>query len=252
MKNIILFSFFFLALLLNACKEEAQTLDLNPAAEGFNLENSDAEAIEIADKVMTAMGGRKAWDDTQYIQWTFFGRRTHTWDKHNKVVSIVVPDQKLNYRLNMTDMSGEVTRDGISYEEKDSLDFYLDQAHKMWINDSYWLVMPFKLKDSGVSLKYIGQDTTLSGAQSDILELTFAEVGVTPDNKYLVYVDKEEHLVRQWDYYTNYQDSLPRFQSAWPSYTKYGNILLSGAQIGENKITDISVSEELKSAFITK
>ena len=29
-----------------------------------------------------------------------------------------------------------------------------------WINDLYWLVMPFKLKDSGVTLKCLGEDTT--------------------------------------------------------------------------------------------
>lgn len=246
MKNTIFFSLVFSIFLINSCKEETIQLEKNPAAEGFNKENSDAKAIEIADEVMEAMGGRKAWDETKYIQWTFFGRRTHTWDKSNMVVAIDVPNQKLNYWLDMKDMSGKVSREGIAYAEKDSLDFYLDQAYKMWINDSYWLVMPFKLKDSGVSLKYIGQDTTQSGINSDILELTFANVGVTPDNKYLVYVDQAEHLVRQWDYYANYQDSLPRFQSAWPSYSKYGNILLSGAQIGDNKITDISVAEELK------
>ena len=231
-------------LILMSCGEKPiqSDVDSNPQADGFNIEQSDAAAIKIADEVMRAMGGRKAWDDTRYIKWTFFGRRTHIWDKLDQKVTINVPDQQLDYSLNMKDMTGTVTRNGVAYEA-DSLQYYLEQAHKMWINDSYWLVMPYKLKDSGVTLKYMGQDTTTTGMMADVLELTFANVGVTPDNKYNVYVDPAEHLVRQWDYYANYQDSLPRFQSSWPNYKKYDQILLSGGQIGDNKITDIAVSQ---------
>ena len=47
----------------------------NPAAEGFNMEGSDPKAISIADEVMTAMGGRKNWNNTRYITWNFFGAR---------------------------------------------------------------------------------------------------------------------------------------------------------------------------------
>lgn len=245
-------TFLFIALcslILLACRENDRSSTDNPPAAGFNSDQSDPRAIEIADKVMEAMGGRKAWDNTRFIEWTFFGRRTHTWDKENNRVIIEVPSQNMKYYLNMKDMSGKVSRDGIDYTEKDSVDYYLDQAYKMWVNDSYWLVMPFKLKDSGVTVKYNGQDTTITGLQSDLLQLTFADVGVTPDNKYIVYVDHEEHLVRQWDYYANFLDSMPRFQSLWPSYEQYGDILLSGGQIGENKITNISVSPELSDRF---
>lgn len=56
----------------------------NPPAEGFNEANSDPYAITLADEVMEAMGGRKAWDNTRIIQWTFFGSRTLTWDKWEK------------------------------------------------------------------------------------------------------------------------------------------------------------------------
>ncbi|MEJ2086172.1 MAG: hypothetical protein P8Y44_10915, partial [Acidobacteriota bacterium] len=51
--------------------------DENPPAPGFNAEASDDEAIVIADQVMEALGGRKAWDDTRYLTWNFFGRRRH-------------------------------------------------------------------------------------------------------------------------------------------------------------------------------
>ena len=44
--------------------------------------------------------------------------------------------------------------------------------------------MPYKLKDSGVTLKYKGQDTLETGHPAEKLQLTFEEVGKTPENKY--------------------------------------------------------------------
>jgi len=105
--------------------------------------------------------------------------------------------------------------------------------------------MPFKLKDSGVSLKYAGRDTTSDGRDAEKLMLTFTEVGVTPDNMYYVYVDDESKLVTQWDFYSSSQDTAARFQSPWPDYAQYGDILLSGGQIGGNKMLDIKVSDDL-------
>ncbi len=222
----------------------------NPHAEGFNLSESDAQAITIADEVMMAMGGRNAWDNMGPVQWTFFGRRTHTWDKMNQRVHIDIPGQELQYDLNIEDMTGMVSRSGVIYEDVDSINHYLQQAKNMWINDSYWLFMPFKLKDSGVRLTYAGQDTTLLGEQSNLLALTFSDVGVTPQNKYIVYVDEEMSLVRQWDFYTNATDSLPRFKSPWPNYQAYEDLLLSGGAInGNNAISDIKIGEELRSVF---
>ncbi len=231
---------------LLACQTDRSAVEYgNPPADGFNLEGSDEEAISIADEVMEAMGGRLAWDTTRFIKWTFFGRRDHTWDKHNGLANISVLSENLSITVDLNDKTGKVVKDGMEMTNTDSIDHYLDRGYKMWVNDSYWLVMPFKLKDSGVTLKYAGKDTTTLGATSDVLELTFSDVGVTPDNKYLVYVDEDTRLVTQWDYFANYVDETARFQSPWPDYRKYGDILLSGGQIAGNRLTNISISQSL-------
>ena len=74
--------------LLAAAGASLQAADSNPAAEGFNLQDSDQEAIEIADRVMLELGGRKAWDETRFLTWSFFGRRRHVWDKHTGDIRI--------------------------------------------------------------------------------------------------------------------------------------------------------------------
>ncbi|MFK7982460.1 MAG: hypothetical protein AB8G86_20935, partial [Saprospiraceae bacterium] len=120
-----------------------------------------------------------------------------------------------------------------------------------WINDTYWLVMPFKLKDSGVTLKYVGEDMTQAGAKADVLAMTFKNVGVTPDNKYLVYVDKKSRLVTQWDFYGKADDAEPRFQIPWDGYTQHGLIQLSGGR-GKYALTDIEVMEKLPTGIFTE
>ena len=62
--------------------------DDNPPAPGFDLEGSDPRAIEIADRVLRAMGGRRRWDETRVIAWNSMGRRRLMWDKQAQTVRI--------------------------------------------------------------------------------------------------------------------------------------------------------------------
>ena len=57
---------------------------------------------------------------------------------------------------------------------------------------------------------------------------------VTPENKYLLYVGKEDHLVQHWAYYQNFNDAEPKFLKPWNNYQKQGNILLSYDRPNEN------------------
>lgn len=227
--------------------QEASILPSNPPANGFDETNSDPEAIAIADAVMEAIGGRKNWDETHFIHWNFFGRRTLLWDKKGQRVRIDIPESNSVYLIDLSTETGKIMEGGIIQEEPDSLKKYTERGVSIWINDSYWLVMPMKLKDSGVTLKYLGQDTTSGGLQADLLQLTFESVGRTPQNKYHVFVDQESRLVTQWAYFPNATDETPRFTSPWQDYQTYGKILLSGDR-GNNKLSDIGVYQQVPDA----
>lgn len=232
-----------LALTLAACKM-GNIQDNNPPMPGFNIKDSDHHAVILADAVMEAMGGRKAWDKTRYLQWNFFGRRAHTWDKHTGDVRIESLNDSTIYLLNVNTMQGKVRRRGVIESNPDTLDMLLKRAKSIWINDSYWLVMPFKLKDSGVTLKYVEKNTTQDGRQAEVLQLTFDNVGDTPENKYLVYVDHESKLVTQWAYFQNASQEKPNFITPWANYQRFGEILLSGDR-GQRQITFIIVPDRL-------
>ncbi|WP_370088592.1 hypothetical protein [Ekhidna sp.] len=214
----------------------------NPPAEGFNQEGSDLLATLLADKSMQAMGGRQAWDNTRFISWNFFGRRDHVWDKWTGDVRIEEPSSDLTILMNINTKEGKVMKGDT--EVTDSLDFYLQRGYELWVNDSYWLVMPFKLKDSGVTLKYLREDTTLTGDRADVISLAFEDVGVTPQNVYEVWVDTDSKLVTQWAYYPDSTALEPRFITPWDDYKKYGDIMLSGDR-GKYALTDIKVLEEV-------
>ena len=237
---------------------EPQTEEVvgNPPVEGFDLENSDEKAIALADQVMEAMGGRANWDKTRYTSWVFFGSRKHTWDRYTGDVKIEYLNDTVHNKqviFNVNSMEGKVQLDGEEFTDADSVATLLKAAKGQWINDSYWVFMPFKMKDSGVTLKYVGTDSTLAEEMCEVVSMTFSEVGNTPQNKYLVYIHPETHHIVQWDYYPNASDESPRFASSWEAYSKYGGIMLSGDRLfnGENmrQLTGLTVMESLPEGF---
>jgi hypothetical protein len=226
--------------------------DQNPAAEGFDFDHSDPAAIELADSIMIAQGGRKAWDETRFISWNFFGRRNLVWDKHKSRVRIEsLPDSTI-YLLNMKTGQGRVRIGKVELTEADTLKKMLERAERIWINDSYWLVMPFKLKDTGVTLKYLGEDSLATGKFYNVVQLTFQGVGTTPENKYLVYVDRSDNLVKQWAFFEKAsQDSA---SAIWPfdNYQQYGKLLLSADRSDGKGPRSVKVDENLPDTVFTE
>ena len=220
-----------------------------PAATGFNADGSDPQAIAIADASMEAMGGYPAWNKTRYITWRFFGGRLHVWDKWTGDIRFEQDD--LTVLMNINTRKGSAWRGGQELSNADSLKAALDRGYRSWINDAYWLVMPYKLNDSGVTLNYKSAGQSQDGREADILVLTFAEVGVTPQNKYEVWVDKETKLVSQWAFYGKASDAEPRFIGPWNNWQEYGSIMLSDNR-GERGHTDVAVFTQLPESVFKK
>jgi hypothetical protein len=220
----------------------------NPPRPDFDLAGSDQRAIEIADRVMARLGGRNAWEQTRYLTWRFFGKRRHVWDKWTGDLRFEQAD--LTVLMNLHEMKGQAWRSGRAVENPDSLAAHLDGAYRAWINDSYWLVMPYKLKDSGVTLTYVGEEMTEEGLPAHVLELRFKDVGVTPQNRYRVWVDIHELLVRQWAFYREAGDSDPRFVLPWQGWTEYGRIWLAH-DFGRSRHSEIGVFDQLPAGVFT-
>lgn len=209
---------------------------------------ADPKAKAIAQNVLRNMGGQQGWDNTRFLAWTLNGQY-QVWDKHqnkfrwekDSLVAIIDTQSK----------KGKVYVEGKELTNQQEAQKIKEKAYALWINNSYWLVMPFKLQDPGVHLKYTGAGKTAEGAAADVLEMTFEKVGLTPQNKYKLWVDKEKGLITQWAFYRNHTDAEPAFTRQWTGYKNYGSIKLAGNRSnekGEFLITDISAPKQVPAA----
>jgi hypothetical protein len=160
----------------------------------------DPKAVEIAQSMMQAMGGQDAWNATHYLRFDFKvsiggetkADRSHLWDKQTGRYRL---DQKNQVVLmNLADKKGAAYVDGKKLEGPDAAKA-LESAYGAYINDFYWLAMPWKWMDPGVNLKYLGRKP-----QGDAVELTFGKVGLTPGDRYQAFVSPKSHLMTHWEY----------------------------------------------------
>ncbi len=181
-------------------------------------------AEAIADTVIENMGGREGWDDTPFLAWTFRDQY-QVWDK--KGDRFRWEKDSLVAIINTATKEGNVYIAGQEVTDQAQKQEITERVYAAWINNAYWLVMPFKLRDAGVHLAYIGEDKTATGAAADKLKMTFDRVGLTPQNKYNLWVDKQTGLVTQWAYFSSATDSIPGFTRRWSDYKDYGSIKLA-------------------------
>ncbi len=209
----------------------------------------DDKAKQIADKTVEVMGGRESYDATRYLTWVFFGRNFHVWDKYTGDVRIESKDGDL-VLMNINTKLGKVWKNGKEITDDKVLNEKLEWGYRTWINDSYWLVMPYKLHDDGVTLKYTREDKTADGKPADVLTMTFEDVGVTPDNKYEIFVEKDSHMITQWKYYPKADNTEARFEIPWKNWAYYGDIMLSDDR-GKMNLSPVNVYQSLPKSVLT-
>ncbi|MBC8646724.1 MAG: hypothetical protein H7X85_06145 [Thermoanaerobaculia bacterium] len=175
----------------------------------------DERAAAVGKELIAALGGESAWEKARVFRFDFVvlregkeaSRFRHAWDRYTG-----------DYRLQGTDKTGAPytvffnvnTRDGkvlvngrpAEGEARDSL---LKSAYTRFINDSYWLLAPWKIFDPGVILAYDGEKPCPGelpgGAVCDVLRLSFGEtVGLTPKDVYWLWITRDGRRMVQWQY----------------------------------------------------
>lgn len=214
-----------------------------------NVISSDAKALRIADESVKAMGGRENYNNTRFITWVFFGNRFHVWDKYTGDIRIEYGKQNI-LLMNIHSKKGRAWEGGVEITEAVALADKMNWGYETWINDSYWVVMPYKLHDTGVTLRYTREDKSLTGRSVDVLTMTFEDVGVTPDNKYEVFFDKETKLLSEFSYYPTSDTSTPKFRLPWNNWQYYDKIKLSDSR-GKRGMAPINVYSQLPKSVLT-
>jgi hypothetical protein len=219
-----------------------------PAAEGKPpAGSSPSPAVAIADRVMHALGGPEAWNDTRYLRFDFAVERegktvvsrSHTWDKWTgryRLEAKTKEGDPYTVLMNINTKEGSAWLKGkrLAGEEEKK---YLEQAYATWVNDTYWLLMPYKMRDPGVILAMDGEEKKGNDAW-DKVALTFDGVGLTPKDKYWVYVNRETGLVDKWEYILKGGPG-PATPYLWKGWVRYGKILLAGDRVNPKDGTRI-------------
>ena len=192
----------------------------------------DAKAVEVTQAMMEKMGGQDAWNATRYIRFEFnvssegqpARGRTHLWDKWEgryRVESNTEDGKQQVVLFNTNSQEGSAYVDGEAIEGDAAADA-LKGGYRSFINDTYWLAMPWKWMDPGVGLKYIGTKEH-EGGTCDVVELTFNNVGLTPGDTYHGFVSQETGMMVYWEY-TLQSDS----KGAWKwEYSDHDGLMLA-------------------------
>jgi hypothetical protein len=228
---------------------------MNPPTTGVT---SDPKAVAVADATLAAMGGQAAWDGTHYLRLTFAGRRTHFWDKwtgRHRLEGKTKDNEAYVVLDNVNTHQGTAYMGGKPVEGDKGAKM-VENSYAAWINDTYWLLMPYKLKDSGVNLSYVGEQQ-LDGKDYDELGLTFGPVGLTPGDHYFAWFNRGTHLMDRWAYLLQDQprDAAPTVW-LWQGWQRYGQVMLAPHRVspdGQKKLelSDILVAASLPDAVFT-
>jgi len=211
-----------------------------PAAEAAPAV-SDPKALAVADAVLEALGGRAAWEATRFLRFDFAVEtggeqrppRRHWWDKHtgrHRVEGQTREGQPFVVLHNLQTREGQAYLNGQRLQG-DEEKAQLERGYQAWVNDTYWLLMPYKMRDPGVVLGYEGQAEE-GGESWDKLRLSFQNVGLTPGDRYWVYVNTKTRLVDRWEFILQNQDAAqPPTRFDWKSWTRHGGILLAPERV---------------------
>lgn len=198
---------------------------------------ADEKADALGRELIAALGGEGAWVKARQFQFDFvveregkvLARFSHAWDRYTG-----------DYRLTGTDKTGAPfvvyfnvnTRLGQAFVNGKSVEgdpraAQLENAYGRFINDTYWLLAPWKVFDPGVNRAYDGEKPCPDGGVCDVLKLSFGEnIGLTPRDIYWLWITRDGRRMTQWQYVLNGATEEPT-TAAWKEWRKFDGILLS-------------------------
>lgn len=208
--------------------------DSESAEEKARWQNPQTPGEELAAEVFKAHGGA-GWEQVQKMSFRFVlvggGERVfeaeHHWDVREGLNRVIWEDEDGRWDV-VVNLETKVAVEGTLNGEEFKGDERMKggrRAHRRWINDSYWLLMPIKMLDDGV--KPVDEPRVKVDEEwVDVVLLTFEAVGLTPDDRYWVYIDPESRQILGWDMVLeDGHREEPRF-IRWSSYQEFGPLLL--------------------------
>lgn len=213
-------------------------------------------ADAVARRAIDMLAG-PAWDEARYFAFTFNVERegkivasyAQRWDRFTGDYRVAGKNREGEEQLvimNINTKEGRAWKNGQEVAEaKDLLTF----GYRRFINDTYWLLMGFKTFDPGVTREAAGEKSEC-GATYDVVKLSFKNVGLTPDDVYWMWVNRDTGLVDQW--HMKLTGSKPEDEPSvvmFRDYRRFAGLLISTRREMKGgtviRLDDVAVAKEV-------
>lgn len=178
------------------------------------------EAEQLADEMLSALNNQ-AFDSLNMIKFTYPGEHSYEWNRE---------DNKVRVRWDENDIFLDLNQ---SPEDFSVLEY---QAYEYFLNDSFWLIAPFKVRDEGVIR------STVDVEDGRGLLVTYTTGGVTPGDSYLWIID-ERGFPKAWKLWTS-NVPIGGLRTSWGGWVERGGAWFStfhASKLIDLEITDLEV-----------
>lgn len=174
----------------------------------------DAEAL--ADEMLQTLN-KPGFDSLEYIEFTYRNLNSYKWDRGNNSVVARLQEEEIYLDLN---------------RQMDSYNLLELKAYQNFINDSFWLIAPFKIRDEGV----IRSTVEVGGGRG--LLVTYSSGGLTPGDSYLWIID-DNGFPASWKLWTS-NIPIGGLELGWSGWVDMNGVWFS--TLHEGKITTVPVA----------
>ncbi len=244
----------FCALAFLAC-EAAPPQQQEPPKRRFDPSLSHPRAVALANKVIKTANARRFFDDVRYLGFSLILKSSagtsienrHEWNLQEgdyKVSWQEGDSSEFLVYFNFRNKQRRCFRNNRVISDSTTASRVYGRAYATFVRDSWWLLMPFKLKAPGTILHFLDA-RSIDGQDYDIVRMTFNRVGLTPENIYDLYINRASNRIDRIDYY---RDSLTApvtfYWSDWQEIGGYLFALRRTSADGNSEIIfrDIDVS----------
>ncbi|ARV06216.1 hypothetical protein BTO04_05645 [Polaribacter sp. SA4-10] len=144
-----------------------------PLPEGKKGKEADALAIKMFNAI-----NNDAFENTEILEWSFRGAHFYKWYKQENIVDISWDNNKVILNTKEREKSEVYIND-----KKVANSVVFKKAQDNFNNDSFWLIAPFKIFDSGTERRIVNYNG------KDALLITYTSGGSTPGDSYLWILD---------------------------------------------------------------
>lgn len=178
------------------------------------------EAEELADEMLRALN-KPGFDTLSIIKFTYPGGHSYDWNKAENTVQVKWKENDVFLNLN---------------EPVDEFSTLQYEAYEYFLNDSFWLIAPFKVRDDGVMRSTVKVD------EGRGLLVTYTSGGVTPGDSYLWIID-ENGFPKAWKLWTS-NVPIGGLKIGWGGWTEKKGVwfsLFHPSQVIDLEITGLEV-----------